>query len=498
MNIRSGYPLFFIHCVLFNQFATGCSSSAISVNASGPNGPIESSDADVTSESIDEATMNGQTLVADEPIQPIGYAKIPELTKEIRALNRKMLKLHRKGQYEKAVKGFTKVLELSKGLGGFPGARYNLACALAKLDRFEESTRHLKLLLRRDLPRFGRRIDEDEDLVDLRRSKIWPSILSHRTLMQKRWQEAMARGVAVVSNWKVDERWEQGDQITNYAQAGIYDHEWKRFVPMAPPVRMKTDFLSTSLLGAYFDRHEKQVVTIQAIGANADDFHICNLVIKIFRAGTGEILLTHKVPKTYIPSFDLAAFSDRIAYRDGWIHKKSPWYSIHGNKGKIPADGTPRYWFWGDQYMVYFRKAMPEDVQIKSNKIVTKESEYDVYYDPQSSCSNMVSDKSGRFIAISSTGYGTVSMEGFAISGSRAVLIDRKNKTIRRLGKGRHLISADFGEDGALYVQMHRKLRRYSPPENENFEMVMPHVVLIVNQIDEGFTEEEMREYFGQ
>ena len=89
-------------------------------------------------------------------------------TKLARKENREALALHRAGKYAEAQAGFARAVEASPG---HDLARFNLACAYARLGKLDEAATELTTLLERDLLRFQSRWrgdDADPDLDALR------------------------------------------------------------------------------------------------------------------------------------------------------------------------------------------------------------------------------------------------------------------------------------------------------------------------------------------
>lgn len=101
----------------------------------------------------------------------IGWDSLSRPTELARKENREALALHRAGKYAEAQVGFARAVEISPG---HDLARFNLACAYARLGKLDEAAAELNALLERDLLRFQPRWrgeKADPDLDALRDSK---------------------------------------------------------------------------------------------------------------------------------------------------------------------------------------------------------------------------------------------------------------------------------------------------------------------------------------
>jgi hypothetical protein len=155
---------------------------------------------------------------------------------EGRARNQSALADLRADRAEAALLGFEAAVAASPG---FAMARFNRACALARLGRMEESAEALAILLHEDPVMFLPRIEKDEDLAALRDSPQGPQLRTAAERVLVRYREAVAGGVPVVAWPGVDGScgsWGGDEGPAAPVRPGIYVQESKRFLATAPPV----------------------------------------------------------------------------------------------------------------------------------------------------------------------------------------------------------------------------------------------------------------------
>jgi len=252
------------------------------------------------------------------PCAALGYAAAPRSpTKVAQALNLLALAEHRAGRYESSARGFESALELEPT---YAAARFNLACALARLERLDEARRAIHTLLCEDLPSYAPRLTSDPDLEPLRAelSALVPAIA-------RQYAAAAASGASLVAGGTdlVEERPESA-----WIQAGIWSHGARRFVPMGPRVREGTTTSSPSwpIAAAHFDadRMRSLVVTMQGNDAEGD-LALARVHIQTFVAPTGEVELDVRpaLGETYLLEVALAETGANV-YLPGWQHGPRP------------------------------------------------------------------------------------------------------------------------------------------------------------------------------
>lgn len=195
------------------------------------------------------AELSEQEVIPEQPPAPepsapavaldaIGFEHPPKISKAARAHNRAALKLHRKGEYEASRDGFAKATELSPD---HDMARFNLACALAKLGELEAARAELSTLLHRDLLRFQERwrgAKADTDLDTLRESKHAPEVDALVQRLRDAYDEAHDHGIPAYLYARPPVPAETdfaGGVVTRGSSsliAGAWLHDAKRFVPL--------------------------------------------------------------------------------------------------------------------------------------------------------------------------------------------------------------------------------------------------------------------------
>lgn len=112
-------------------------------------------------------------------------------------------------------------------------ARYNLACAHSRLGDLDQALAEITHVLVRDLPRFKRAVHEDQDLGNLRRSALNEELESRLEKIEKVWEQAMKVGTPAVA-WR-----ERSQTMISEAQGkqgqllrpGVWVNDSERFVP---------------------------------------------------------------------------------------------------------------------------------------------------------------------------------------------------------------------------------------------------------------------------
>lgn len=110
---------------------------------------------------------------------------------------RAALALHRREDFDASRDAFAALVE------DHPGdamARFNLVCALSRLDQIDEAVDILRPLLRSDLPTFRRRLAEDEDLAAVRASDAMVSLEEEIDDLESAWRAAADGGLALMSS----------------------------------------------------------------------------------------------------------------------------------------------------------------------------------------------------------------------------------------------------------------------------------------------------------
>ncbi|HEX2729944.1 MAG TPA: hypothetical protein VHM70_00005, partial [Polyangiaceae bacterium] len=178
------------------------------------------------------------TSVARESLPPArlplvakGFERLPHpVLASAQKANSAALLEHQQQHWEAARAGFERALQLDPT---YDLARYNLACALARLERFSDVVSELELLLQRDLPRFGARLSSDRDLAQFRASAIGNDLLARMQTLQTSWLQR-ARGGVRVNAWiaHVPGEGEAEYQRPEHLRGGVWLADERRFLAL--------------------------------------------------------------------------------------------------------------------------------------------------------------------------------------------------------------------------------------------------------------------------
>lgn len=175
-----------------------------------------------------------------EPIL-IGWSEaVARPSSEAIRLNSAALVKHRGGDYAGSRSGFSSATKIAPE---YALARYNLACAEARLGDLAAAASILAELLASDLPRFRPRFFNDEDLQTLRDGPEGAAIANQLLpKLTKAYAEALQRGAPAMMYIERSDSSDSGGSLAHpqvpytHLRIGVYDGEAKRFVPMTPPV----------------------------------------------------------------------------------------------------------------------------------------------------------------------------------------------------------------------------------------------------------------------
>lgn len=229
---------------LFAALLLGCTQRTVSGATAGGPTPAVSTE--------DDSPQSPQSRPPPEPEPPrvapppeLGWGEISRPTKLARKANREALALHRAGNYADARIGFVRAVEESPG---HDLARFNLACALARLGRVDEAAAELSTLLKRDLLRFQPRWQgegADPDLEALRDSKHAQTLDALIERLRLAYDEAHELGIPAYAfryrpleaKTRSKEAGGTDDNTVmvggmDWLVAGIYLPQARRFVPL--------------------------------------------------------------------------------------------------------------------------------------------------------------------------------------------------------------------------------------------------------------------------
>ncbi|MCU0675454.1 MAG: hypothetical protein MUE69_22000 [Myxococcota bacterium] len=195
---------------------------------------------------------------------------------------------HDRGDHVEALAGFVRASALTPS---YDIARFNEACALAKLGRVDEAWGIVRTLLCVDLPSFAQRALHDPDLEAVRaRHDVSGFVAS----VAGRYRETVRVGVPLVAYRAepVPETGGFGGPLT--AQAGVWLHSEGRFVPLSPSVRV--DSGDAPIVAPLLDLPREQVVVVTTPGSGAEGDVGITTRLRLFSVPTGELLAEARVP----------------------------------------------------------------------------------------------------------------------------------------------------------------------------------------------------------
>ncbi len=180
--------------------------------------------------------QEGDEAEPDAPEAPtLGQAVMdsPELKKASTA-NGKGLALLKKKKPDKAREKFEEALGLAPD---HAAAAYNLASLLALGGEHAAAVEALESAFKASFPRFGSRLDEDEDFQTLRESPQWDKVLALKKLYKDAWVRALASpGAFVLAARKSKVMDETGmvafDEDLRRGSLFFFHMETERFLPL--------------------------------------------------------------------------------------------------------------------------------------------------------------------------------------------------------------------------------------------------------------------------
>ena len=384
--------------------------------------------------------------------EPVGFDGLPAaVSAEANALNSKALKAHGKGDFETSRAGFEAAVKASPG---FLLARYNMVCALSRLGRLDEAASELGALFALDLPRFKPRLTEDSDLAALAASPQGKTLLARADELEKSWRYALENGIPTVTSSPV--------------RAGVWVQAWKRFVPMGPPV---SGAVSAVLAG-------DKVLTVAAKSEEGTSLLMLgNARIVVATAPLGPVQLEKKLSKTdeSYATMEIGFTSGGIRFHVAPPDGASSWTDIATPGGAESKTGgappSPRLVITPNGTKLAAEP--PAGFKKEKNALVTPAGGEPIQLGSghaASSYTTIVVSPDGTIAVVASV-RSDCPME--AMGGVFKHFVDRVNlttKAVERLSEAGSSAEAIIGPDGALYLQIGDRIRRYASPADASYE----------------------------
>lgn len=270
---------------------------------------------------VEEGVPEAATVVPpaepapDEPEPPPspGYARPFTPSAELVGRLRRGLRAHAAGDYEASRATFAEVLERAPD---YHAARYDLACALARLGREAEAREAIERTLAADLPTFLPKALADEDLAPL-----GDHIERFGGAMEARYREASRDGDELVAFGREGGR--------HWAQAGFWTGQ--RFVPASPRVsarRRPGEIDAEPLTAAAVSADRDRAITVLS---RIDQAEAGGLMpahrVRLTEAFTGRLLEERGYPRAYR---DASGATFGFGARGAWIR-----YDVGGGAHEV-------------------------------------------------------------------------------------------------------------------------------------------------------------------
>ncbi len=404
-------------------------------------------------------------------IEDLGWAQVPEEpSKAAFRSNTEGWRLHEDGNWAGSRAAFA---EAVRELPEYDLARYNLACAYSRVGQLEQALETLTDVLVRDLPRFRRRAREDQDLQRLRSSALREELDWRVDRIAQAWERALRGGVSAVA-WRRLTRTriaQAQDSQGQLLRPGVWVDEIRRFLPAME--------LYEGVHAGYVDTvHEQAIVVTAERTADAPPlFASAHLyVVPLVPVGDDP----HDTTLTYdkLGTIEVHAVPSGARFRMN--HYKTAWQVLDAAGVTRDQQATPsRPVMFVTPDGALLTSPIPEGMGVK-NRTVTTPGGHAIRVQSVQSISNY------RSLVLNGDGTQAV-LVGVRAKCSKdgpdlRHAVDRLDLAQRRavpLSQGEGPAAAAFGPDGALYVQVEDRTRRYGDPRSERFETLPEGVVLV-------------------
>lgn len=404
-------------------------------------------------------------------IEDLGWDEVPEEPpKTAFRSNTEGWKLHEDGNWAGSRAAFA---EAVREFPEYDLARYNLACAYSRMGQLEQALETLTDVLVRDFPRFRRRAREDQDLQRLRSSELRKELAWRLDRIEEAWERALRGGVSAVA-WRRLTRTriaQAQDSQGQLLRPGVWVDEIRRFLPAME--------LYEGVHAGLVDTVHKQAIVVTA--ERTEDapplFASAHLyVVPLVPVGDDpyDAVLTYDK----LGTIEVHAVPSGARFRMN--HYKTAWQvldaaGVSRDQQELPT--RPVLFVTPDGSLL--TSPIPEGWTVK-NRTVTTPDGHDIRVQSVQSISNY------RSLVLNADGTQAT------LVGVRAKCkkegpdlrhaVDRLDLTQRRavpLSEGEGAAAATYGPDGALYVQVDERTRRYGDPLSERFETLPEGVVLV-------------------
>lgn len=401
----------------------------------------------------------------------IGLTAVSPLPPASVEANRRALAAHERARFEDAERLFREVLETAPD---YTAARFNLACARSRLGRLEEARRDLVEVLCADLPSYAPRAASDPDLEAVRATT---SIAETIDEIATTYLALAERGTPLVIGEESTRNRERDDWAV-WTQAGAWVHAEQRFVPMGPRARARTaDGPWIPIAASRYDPDRRRTVTLTARGNEAEGLPpMRSIALNVHRAPTGELEFeaSPALGETY--GLTVYPYEEPVLVRGVRHPDRMPVLAV-GSSGTTRWSGEPR----GEQLSIGLISWAPSrerpGFEVRRNTLYTPDGEHAL--PPRSERTLYVDEASGVVLVIASRSGDCGLRDRYAID-----RVDLRSGEVDLLDEGDGQVIVDVGLDGALYLQVGARVRRFATPRAQQSEALPRGVQLSTQPVD--------------
>lgn len=353
-------------------------------------------------------------------------------------------------------------------------ARYNLACAESRLGNLDAALEQLTHVLVRDLPRFKRVVHEDQDLGNLRRSPLNEELERRIDKIEKVWGEAMAAGTPAVA-WR-----ERSQTMISEAQGkqgqllrpGVWMHTTKRFVPAM-------EIIEDAFSGFVDVERQKGILIVASPTVDMPPLLEGARVLITPLTPVGEAPRKAELVQDNLGIIETAATDSGVrvrlnttktAWKDlraGGLVRSDDQTSPDRPVLKVTPDGSLLIGFhppgWSNKNRSIFT---PDGREIVLQAGQSKGTQHSIFLSPDGGHGVVVA------IRMKCTDEGPVLhhwIDRFDLQGGNA----------EGLANADGAAAAQYGRDGALYLQLGEETIRYATPTANSYETLPEGVMLV-------------------
>jgi len=360
---------------------------------------------------------------------------------------------------------------------GFEMARYHIAQAMAKAGQFSEARQALEALFQRDLPRYRRRYENDDEMASLRASSEGTLLTEAIANLESQYRQAVAQGVPMMMT-----RPGHGKPV----RGGVWVQSAERFVPLGQEMRNSHAALIDTELGKSIS---------MTVGRGAGTVAVRMYVHPLYgeQGSFGDVQLRDVAYVEIEPSADGARF--RFLHGESFDgafgslrEANTQWLDIPGdynrrslerwaqgqtetglsaNQGPtrswslssghlVPPNTTSRMWPW---------RARSGGWRFMGNRIENEEGR-------RIELSRGHGARNMHFTLASPDGSSLLAWSNKWLSPCSHIIdhVDLESGTVTEVHSGRGVGNVRFGPDGALYVQVGEETRRLEPNQRNYAE----------------------------